>query len=306
MNENEIENELKHWGILGMKWGIRNYQNEDGSLTPLGRIRYGVGPAKNKTGNIMGANDANSLSDEELRRMTKRYQNQAAYYNARNNYIYQERQFKENTAPPPKRPSAFSKFMGNVFGQPIQDFLAKNVQFGLGAFGYGLIKGENPELATQYLNSVTGLRMEYKKKDPVKEAAEENEKMANYWKQKNELAKQKQEYEDIQSGKYREDRERKRQTDEMILQNKRDSAKNKYEENRRKEEERKMDEVASGFRKIWDENANEFTYSAFNPGWDPDEENWDDYPDGGMNYPKKQKDPDGYWDEDWGPRPKKK
>ena len=33
---------LKHHGILGMKWGIRRFQNEDGSLTPEGRIRYGV------------------------------------------------------------------------------------------------------------------------------------------------------------------------------------------------------------------------------------------------------------------------
>lgn len=34
--------ELKHWGILGMHWGVRRFQNEDGSLTPEGRERYGV------------------------------------------------------------------------------------------------------------------------------------------------------------------------------------------------------------------------------------------------------------------------
>lgn len=33
--------ELKHHGILGMKWGVRRYQNEDGSLTEAGKRRYG-------------------------------------------------------------------------------------------------------------------------------------------------------------------------------------------------------------------------------------------------------------------------
>ena len=32
--------ELSHAGVKGMRWGIRRYQNEDGSLTDLGRKRY--------------------------------------------------------------------------------------------------------------------------------------------------------------------------------------------------------------------------------------------------------------------------
>lgn len=37
---------LEHWGIKGMHWGDRRYQNSDGSLTPAGRVRYGVGDAR--------------------------------------------------------------------------------------------------------------------------------------------------------------------------------------------------------------------------------------------------------------------
>ena len=32
--------ELYHWGIKGMKWGVRRYQNKDGTLTAAGRSRY--------------------------------------------------------------------------------------------------------------------------------------------------------------------------------------------------------------------------------------------------------------------------
>lgn len=32
--------ELCHHGTKGMKWGVRRYQNKDGSLTPAGKARY--------------------------------------------------------------------------------------------------------------------------------------------------------------------------------------------------------------------------------------------------------------------------
>lgn len=42
MTKEELE--LYHSGIKGMKWGIRRFQNPDGSLTPAGRKRYMKNP----------------------------------------------------------------------------------------------------------------------------------------------------------------------------------------------------------------------------------------------------------------------
>lgn len=35
---NELD--LMHFGVKGMKWGVRRYQNTDGSLTSAGKSRY--------------------------------------------------------------------------------------------------------------------------------------------------------------------------------------------------------------------------------------------------------------------------
>ena len=86
--------ELYHDGIKGMKWGIRRYQNYDGTLTEEGRLRYnknysenraeGSLPTKDIDGNYYYTNKkgektlyktrSEQLSDTELTDLNRRVQ----------------------------------------------------------------------------------------------------------------------------------------------------------------------------------------------------------------------------------------
>ena len=47
---NDYRNYLEHHGIRGMKWGVRRFQNADGSYTSAGKGRYGVGDGESYKG----------------------------------------------------------------------------------------------------------------------------------------------------------------------------------------------------------------------------------------------------------------
>ena len=55
--------ELFHHGIKGQKWGVRRFQNEDGTLTEEGKLRY------NPDGSVK---DPAKMTDEQLRKANER------------------------------------------------------------------------------------------------------------------------------------------------------------------------------------------------------------------------------------------
>lgn len=65
-------NELYHWGVKGMKWGVRRYQNKDGSLTPAGQKRYDDMSADAKTSHDLKKKSINQMSNAELKKLNER------------------------------------------------------------------------------------------------------------------------------------------------------------------------------------------------------------------------------------------
>jgi len=114
------DNYLSHHGILGQRWGIRRFQNADGTLTDAGKKRA------IKQDRKRASKDRSLLSDDELDSRIKRLQ--------------KEKQLRELTEQELGRGKKFaSETLQNTGRQTIQKIAVEGAAAGIGvAVGVGV------------------------------------------------------------------------------------------------------------------------------------------------------------------------
>ena len=104
-----MENELYHFGIKGMRWGVRRYQNPDGSLTNAGQKRLSKGHTSNEendSSNKSKTKTIKEMSNDELSQAITRLQLEEKYKSLSPENVSKGKKFVDTVANDVLKPAA--------------------------------------------------------------------------------------------------------------------------------------------------------------------------------------------------------
>lgn len=187
------DGELYHWGIKGMKWGVRRYQNADGSLTPAGKKRYGSGTNSSDATTTPKKKSVSEMSDDEIRSAIARKQLENQYGQLHPQAAKQE-SFIKKFVDQAVKPAAINagkdfieKSLKKVTGDILKDKVDPNSLEGLEAANKKLRaqianewlkKGIDTTANWEAANKQYGLQKDMKKDADAKKQAEADAKAA--------------------------------------------------------------------------------------------------------------------------------
>lgn len=138
-------NELYHYGILGQKWGIRRYQNSDGSYTKAGLERYFSSKRSYDASKRDYLNNKGNYASKLDRKVAKHKVNK---FKKQMNEDYKHLRLDKLADKGKKRYASGERILGN---EAIRNFMASVSTIGYSAAVYGKQKGYISDDTAKYI-----------------------------------------------------------------------------------------------------------------------------------------------------------
>ena len=137
--------ELRHYGILGQKWGIRRYQNSDGSYTKAGLERYFSSKRSYDASKRDYLNNKNNYASKLDRKVAK---HKVKKFRKQMNEDYKHLHLDKLADKGKKRYASGQRILGN---EAIRNFMASVSTIGYSAAVYGKKKGYISDDTAKYI-----------------------------------------------------------------------------------------------------------------------------------------------------------